>query len=664
MKKYISIFLLSCLPFLSYCQNVGINSTGAAPDKSAMLDVTSTNKGMLVPRMTSAQRTIIASPAKGLLVFDTDVNSFWFFNGATWNDLSGGSGTSKWTTNGTNIFNNNTGNVGIGTNTPSEKLTVLSGYDTYGLTLTDGDIKISSYIGKGHGAWFGTQSNHPLHLYTNASGTPNVTFHQNFETDLRGPKSRLKFYDETSSLLISGDVRSNGSNLEIAASKTTGLVGQPGNLILQVDDASVVGLPLIGGKVGIGTNNPIDKLTVLTPTSQYGITHTDGNISVSTFVGGSTGGGWIGTRSNHSLSFFTNGSSPQVTINTNGNLGIGTSIPTNKLQIGSMGLDGFSGTDLAIGNGTNALGIFQTNTASQFASSTNIILMPRILGGSVGRVGINTASPRAPLDVVGQTVNQFEAYTFVNFKSGLYGWKDPCFNCAGQISIFASDRIVATEFDALSDSRIKDILGNSNSTQDLQTLNALQITDYTMKDKVQHGNKTYKKVIAQQVEKVYPQVVSKHTDFIPNVYQPVTKVEKTADGYTFNFTNKHNIRNNAKKIRVILPDGGIKEMNVVSIPSATQVVVNGIDIKGDKLFVYGEEVNDFRTVDYEGLTTLNISASQELSKLIKKQQKKLDILQQEIMLLGNQIRLLKQPQVKLSSVKQKSNSIKSKKLRS
>lgn len=260
MKKYITIFLLSFLPFLSYCQNVGINKDGSAPDPSAMLDVSSTNQGMLVPRMTSAQRNIIASPAKGLLVFDTDNNSFWFFNGTTWNDLSSGSGTSKWTTNGLNIFNNNTGNVGIGTNTPSEKLTVLSGYDAYGLTLTDGSIKISSYIGSGHGAWFGTQSNNPFHIYTNGSGTPNITFHQNFETDLRGPKSKLKFYDETSSLLLSGDIRSNGKDLEMASSKSS-IIGTPGNLILQVDDPYLT-VPLIAGNVGIGTSNPTYKLSV------------------------------------------------------------------------------------------------------------------------------------------------------------------------------------------------------------------------------------------------------------------------------------------------------------------------------------------------------------------------------------------------------------------
>ena len=65
-----------------------INSTGAAPATSAMLDVSATDKGMLVPRMTSAQRTAIASPASGLLVFDTDTGGFWFYNGTIWTDLS------------------------------------------------------------------------------------------------------------------------------------------------------------------------------------------------------------------------------------------------------------------------------------------------------------------------------------------------------------------------------------------------------------------------------------------------------------------------------------------------------------------------------------------------------------------------------------------------
>ncbi len=70
--------------------------------------------------------------------------------------------------------------------------------------------------------------------------------------------------------------------------------------------------------VGIGTTAPNFRLTVKTGTSSYGLVHTDGTVTVGTFVGGSTGGGWIGTRSNHSLSFFTNDGSAAMTLETSG----------------------------------------------------------------------------------------------------------------------------------------------------------------------------------------------------------------------------------------------------------------------------------------------------------------------------------------------------------
>ncbi|MEK7411944.1 MAG: hypothetical protein AAB263_01355, partial [Planctomycetota bacterium] len=65
---------------------VGIGTS--APNASAVLDLTASDKGMLVPRMTSAQRTAIASPATGLLVFDTDTGGFWFYNGTSWINLT------------------------------------------------------------------------------------------------------------------------------------------------------------------------------------------------------------------------------------------------------------------------------------------------------------------------------------------------------------------------------------------------------------------------------------------------------------------------------------------------------------------------------------------------------------------------------------------------
>lgn len=62
--------------------NVGINNTN--PDPSAVLDVSSSNQGVLVPRMQSWERNNIQSPALGLMVFDIDENGFYYFDGTSW----------------------------------------------------------------------------------------------------------------------------------------------------------------------------------------------------------------------------------------------------------------------------------------------------------------------------------------------------------------------------------------------------------------------------------------------------------------------------------------------------------------------------------------------------------------------------------------------------
>ena len=68
-------------------QSVGINNTGQQPDGSAIFDVSSTQKGMLIPRMTSQQRDNISNPAEGLLVYDLDTGSFWYRHMTDWVEL-------------------------------------------------------------------------------------------------------------------------------------------------------------------------------------------------------------------------------------------------------------------------------------------------------------------------------------------------------------------------------------------------------------------------------------------------------------------------------------------------------------------------------------------------------------------------------------------------
>jgi len=82
--------LLIAAPNRASAQGTAINTTGAAAAASAMLDVTSTTKGVLVPRMTTTQRNAISSPATGLMVYDNTLNSYYYYNGSAWTAVGGG----------------------------------------------------------------------------------------------------------------------------------------------------------------------------------------------------------------------------------------------------------------------------------------------------------------------------------------------------------------------------------------------------------------------------------------------------------------------------------------------------------------------------------------------------------------------------------------------
>lgn len=78
--RFLPLLVLLCFSFLSKAQT-GIGTT--TPNASAKLEVASTDKGVLLPRMTSAQRTAITSPANGLLVYQTDGVTGFYVNTGT-----------------------------------------------------------------------------------------------------------------------------------------------------------------------------------------------------------------------------------------------------------------------------------------------------------------------------------------------------------------------------------------------------------------------------------------------------------------------------------------------------------------------------------------------------------------------------------------------------
>jgi len=90
MKKIFSLLKAVFIFSVAYTQQgVAINTDGSSPDNSAILDIKSAGKGLLIPRLTAAQKAATASPAVGLLIYQTDGTvGFYYYNSSAWTPLS------------------------------------------------------------------------------------------------------------------------------------------------------------------------------------------------------------------------------------------------------------------------------------------------------------------------------------------------------------------------------------------------------------------------------------------------------------------------------------------------------------------------------------------------------------------------------------------------
>jgi len=188
MKKFILLFFV-LLWSISNTAQIGIGTT--APDASAALEVVSTSKGILIPRMTQVQKVAIAAPATGLLVYQIDgTTGYYYYNGTGWVTFGGGAGWALTGNTGTNdainvlgttdaqdfIIGTNgnevirvasSGNVGLNTTTPTAKLHVVSAVPA-AILFNDGfeDNTISPFTTGGNANWITTNTAGEFNLGT------------------------------------------------------------------------------------------------------------------------------------------------------------------------------------------------------------------------------------------------------------------------------------------------------------------------------------------------------------------------------------------------------------------------------------------------------------------------------------------------------------------
>ena len=220
---------------------------------------------------------------------------------------------------------------------------------------------------------------------------------------------------------------------------------------------------------------------------------------------------------------------------------------------------------------------------------------------SNGYVGIGTNNPNAPLHIsgTGSSVSYWRNATGTG-----NGWSDTSYTTfTDAFSLIVSNGILADLIYLQSDERIKVIENFSDAEKDLETLLKIQITDFHYKDSVRNGSSKNKKVIAQQVEKVFPQAVRKLESPIPDIFAEAA----ITNGWVQLATNL----SVGEKVKLFTKQGEIQAEVTAVRADGFQV---DTDLKSGNVFVYGRIVKDFRAVDYDAISMLNVSATQQLSR--------------------------------------------------
>jgi hypothetical protein len=296
-----------------------------------------------------------------------------------------------------------------------------------------------------------------------------------------------------------------------------------------------------------------------------------------------------------------NNAAPSVALDVTGAIKASSSITGSSFSGNGASLTALNGANISDATVTGAKIASSTITRNNLAADVGVwsVAANGIYTGS--RVSIGSAPSAAPDKA------PFEVNTWGGGNNLGASWR--VYNTIGytvenqQLSIYAALDVSARQYYVRSDARIKKIKGRSSGLDDLASLMGIEVTDYQFKDMAVNGSAKQKKVIAQQVETVFPQAVSKSCDVVPDIYIKAA----VKDGW---IELKTDLKK-GERVRLIAQeaDGIFEVLEVSKDRFRTQ-----LKPEGGEVFVFGREVNDFRTVDYDAIAMLNVSATQQIKR--------------------------------------------------